>query len=188
MKMNRSWIGWTLGILGLCGTLSAAGAAGEGQTGSGTRSALERGDGFRQGSKDHHGARRRAVSGFLRHLNFSDAQRGLALQAARNAQPIVEEARREAARILVQAEDAGQNARSSAVREQLKSLRQQTFQKIEPLARQVVAALTPEQRQRIEDAARKHGRTFDEDRLVRRTARLLARPMTEALLEARLAR
>jgi Spy/CpxP family protein refolding chaperone len=188
MKMNRKWIGWTLGVLALCGTLSAASAVNDALDATDANSTIERGEGFWQRMRARHGAQRRALVRLVQKLGLSDAQCGLALQESRNTQPIVEQARREAARILIDAEDAGKSGRSSDVRERLKILRQQTFRKIEPMARQVVAALTPEQRQMIEAEASKHGRSFDEERFVRRTAFLLARPMTAALLEARLGR
>lgn len=195
MKMTRTWIGWTLRVLCLCGTLSAAGAASD-AVGS-TRAALgvtdrsgglERGDGSGERHHARPGAERRGALRLLRRLDLSDDQCGLALQESRSARAIVEQARREAARILIEAEDAGNGARSDDVRARLESLRQETSAKLAPLARQVLATLTPEQHRRIEEHAARRGRSFDEQRLVRRLSFLLARPMTTALLEARLDR
>jgi hypothetical protein len=180
------WIGCALGVLGLCGTLTAASVVGDTLDGTGAKNRVERGEQALQRGRGRHGAHRVALARFVNKLNLTDAQRGLALQEARGTQPIVDQARRDAARILVAAEDARAGGQTVDVRAELKSLRQQTFEKIAPMARQVLASLTPEQHQAIADAAAKHGRKVDEDRLVRRTAFLLTRPMTAAILEARL--
>jgi hypothetical protein len=193
MNMNRKWMGWTLGVLGFFGTLTAANALnfaqGDDGTGSNGIKVVERGEpgAGKAAFAGRHG-RRMAAAHFLQKLNLTDAQRALALQQALNTQPIVDQARRDTARILVAAEDARSKGQKVDVREQLKTVRQQTLAKLEPMAQQLIASLTPDQHKMIEDASTKRGQAFDEKRLVRRTAILLSRPMTAAILEARLGR
>jgi hypothetical protein len=70
-------------------------------------------------------------------------------------------------------------------RGRLAALRKEALPALEAAGRKAVAALTPEQRGRIEEAAKARGRTVDEARLARRTALRLSRPGAEALLRAR---
>jgi hypothetical protein len=186
MKLNRTWIGWTLGILCVCGMLNAAHAVAAFVDGG--AGAAASGKHFWQRMRAGRGAREATLLHFIDKLGLSDAQRGAALQEARAAQAIVEGARRDAARILVSAREAKKSGQNVDARAELKALRQRTRAQLEPLGRQVVASLTAEQHQMIVDENTRHGRTFDEQRLVRHTASLLARPMTVALLEASLTR
>ena len=187
MKMWKS-MAWTLGVLGVCTVFSAAAAAGDASGGSNGTQVVERGAKEAPAGRREHGARRQALVRFVRKLGLTDAQESLALQQTKSAQPIVEQARRDAARILVDADAARTRGEKVDVRAQLKSLRQATLAKLEPMAQQVLASLSPEQHKMIEDASTKRGGTFDEARLVRRTAIALSRPMTAAILEAHLAR
>jgi hypothetical protein len=188
MKFNRTWIGLTLGLACACGMLGTAYAFSALADDAGATSAFASGKHFWQRMRAGRGARQAAVLHFVDKLGLSDAQRGLALQEARAAQAIVEQARRDAARILVIAHDARKSGQTVDARAELKALRQRTQAQLEPLGRQVVGSLTAEQRQLIVDENARRGRTFDEARLVRRTASLLALPMTVALLEARMTR
>jgi len=175
---KRNWI--ALGCLGVvaAGVLAAAAVADEPSA-----------DGPRAGARRHaarilrhrRGHRLSALK-LAESLQLSDAQRQLALDKARAAAPIAEQTRRDAARILVDRASAGRDA----TREKLRALRAEVAGKLLPLAKEVVASLTPEQRAKIQEAAAKHGRAFDEARFERRVARMLARPMTAALLEAKL--
>jgi len=128
-------------------------------------------------------------------LALDDAQLRTVAEKAKAAQPIVAEARRERARLLVEARttlrDATQDreTRKAAVRslrERARAGRKALGERITPLARDVLATLTPEQRGRLEGFAAAHGRKLDEARLERRVGRWLARPMTADLCEARL--
>jgi len=192
MKMNRNWIGSTLGLVAVCVTVTAATALDNvaratNDTPSGARAIETTAQPLTPGG---HGRamQRWAAARFVRKLDLSDAQRALALQEAKSTQPIVDAARRDAARILVDADDAKSRGDRVDVRGELEALRSATLAKLEPMAQRVIDSLSPEQRKTIEDASTKRGRAFDEKRFVRRTARLLARPMTAAILEARLTR
>lgn len=131
----------------------------------------------------------------LTSLGVTDEQRRTVLEKARAAAPIVSGAKDEARRIVAQAwaaaakdPSADRKAIRESVRAQLKALRDKTRGQVEPLAKEVVAALTPEQRAKLDAAAAKHGGTVDEARLVRRAARMISRPMAAPYLEARLAK
>lgn len=133
----------------------------------------------------------------LRGLGLSDAQLRTVLEKARAAQPIAADARRELARTLTDArgsvlgadtaasDDPRRTARR-ALRTKLKELKSRTGEKLAPLARDVLAAFTPEQRATITGFAAARGRRLDDATLVRAVGRRLARPMTVELLEAQL--
>ena len=136
-------------------------------------------------------ARMRAGKARLRmfeSLDFTADQRHLMIERARAIGPIVESAKAEARRMiadaLVQARTGDREAIRAQVKENVKALRQGTAEKIAPLARDVVQSLTAEQRSKIAEFAAKRGRTVDDDMLVRRFSRALAKPMTLAYLEA----
>jgi hypothetical protein len=188
MKMNRNWIGWTLGLVAVCVTVTAAAALDNAVHTTNGASAIEKTTQPLASGGHGRAMHRFAAARFLRKLGLSDAQRALALQEAKSTQPIVDAARRDAARILVDADDAKSRGERVDVRGELEALRGTTLAKLEPMAQRVIDSLSPEQRKTIEDASTKRGRAFDAKRLVRRTARLLARPMTAAILEARLTR
>jgi len=123
-------------------------------------------------------------------LGATDAQKALLLEKARAAQPVVDAARKEAAGTLAKAYEtvkAGGDRRAAreAARASMRSIRERTRAQLEPLARAVLESLTPEQRQKIAGRAAARGGSFDEGRFVRRLGRMLARPMTVALLESR---
>jgi Spy/CpxP family protein refolding chaperone len=139
--------------------------------------------------------RRARANRLIRSLDATDAQRALVLEKARAAAPIVAGARDEARRIVARAwvaagEKAGTDRKSirAGVREEMKALRERTRAQVEPLARDVAASLTAEQRAKIEAAFAKKGRTLDDAKLTRIAARLISRPMTVAYLEARAAK
>jgi hypothetical protein len=69
------------------------------------------------------------------------------------------------------------------VREELRALRERTRSEVGAHARRVLDALTPEQRERLQKIAARHGRAFDEQRLVRRAGARLANPMLVPWLE-----
>lgn len=128
----------------------------------------------------------------LDRIQWTDAQRELALQQARAAQPIVARARRDRERIRIEAREAARSGERSEVREaaraQLRALRDSRRSALEPLARPLLAALTPEQRRTLEELAAKRGRTLSEEQLMRRIERVLARRRTVPKLEAQLGR
>ena len=96
----------------------------------------------------------------LASLNVTDDQRRTVLEKARVAAPIVSAGRDEARRVIAQAramlaEDpaADRKALRESVRTQLRALREKTRGQVEPLAQDVVASLTAEQRAKLEAAA-----------------------------------
>jgi hypothetical protein len=155
---------------------------------------------------------------FLESLQATDEQRALVLEKSKAAAPILAEARRQARALVAQAmasasasaskepaskepaskelskadrkaaRNADCNAARQSVKAQLQSIRDQTRGQIDALAKDVVASLTPEQRQKLQDVAAKRGRTLDDARFTRLAAALISRPMTAAYLEARQAK
>lgn len=180
--MKLKTLGLALVALTLLGTLAFA--AGDG------RRALAGGadGGARHGRFARH-QRIEKVREVLRSLNFSDAQRAAALQAARNVQPIAEQARTEAKGIVQAARKENPTGDRATIREavraQLKALHERTRTRIEPNGRAITATLTPEQRAKLAEIAAKHGRTFDENRFTRRMSFLLSRPRAVEILERR---
>ena len=138
--------------------------------------------------------RRTKMLQFLGSLQFTDAQRQVMLDKARAAAPIVEAARAEGRRIVAQAwaqaakdgATVDRAALRAQVKTQLQALRAKTWPQIEPLAKDVVATLTPEQRQKFQDAAAKRGKTIDDAKLAKFAGFLITRPMAVPYLEARL--
>lgn len=120
-----------------------------------------------------------------RALALTPAQSEQALGIAHAAEPLAREVRKQVARGLVDAPRSGERA---VQRERVRELVQNAFRTLEPQLRELVASLSPEQRARLEALARRHGRTLDDERLVKRLAFLLSRPMAAPLLEARLGR
>lgn len=123
---------------------------------------------------------------FLRKLDATDAQRATALEQARAARPIARAARLEGREIRVEARREHPGDREAAratARERIRDLRERTLASLEPLARKVVATLTPDQRKTLEDAARARGKELDAARLEKLVSWLLTRPGTLAHLE-----
>ncbi len=156
-------------------TLFAAAATAQNQTGVETRTP-------RSTAGRHVGGRigRRAeLRRFLRTLKMTEAQRAVARDEARAADPIARSARTEAAKIRAEALRAHPGDRAAAGQEmksKMKDLRERTLTELRPLAQRVLSTLTPEQRTKLADAAKKRGRTLDERRLERITSWLLTRP------------
>lgn len=129
----------------------------------------------------------------VRSMNFSTEQKELALTEARQAAPIATEMREKAKQIVRDAraqrkegsKDEGKS-RGLDTRTQLRSLHQDAMHRIEPMARQLAQSLTPEQHQKLVDAAQRHGRTFDDQRLVEHLSKWLARPGRVSRLQERL--
>ena len=123
---------------------------------------------------------------FLRKLDATDAQRATALEQARAAKPIARAARLEGREIRIEARREHPGDREAAratARERIRDLRERTLASLEPLARKVVATLTPDQRKKLEDAARARGKELDAARLEKLVSWLLTRPGTLAHLE-----
>jgi len=168
----------------LAGGLATAAFAGDGKHG---------GRGRRAEARQAMKMRRGKMLAFLASLQFTDAQRQVMLDKARAAAPIVESTKADARKIIAaawaKAGDAtvDRKALRADAHAQIKALREKAWTQIEPLAKDVVATLTPEQRQRFQDAASKHGKTIDDAKLAKFMGRLITRPMAVPYLEARLA-
>jgi len=139
--------------------------------------------------------KRRSAAEVLASLGVTDEQRTLVLAKAREAAPIVASARDEARRAVARAwASAGDGAATdrkavrAAVKTEIQAIREKARGQIEPLAREIVASLTPEQRQKLQETMSKRGRTLDDAKLTRFAARLISRPMTVSYLEARAAK
>jgi hypothetical protein len=124
-----------------------------------------------------------------RKLQFTEAQRVQALSAARTIQPAARAAREEARQIIADARAKNPTGDRAAIRDAVKSriqeLRQRVLATAEPQARSLAATLTPEQRQKLNEIAAKHGRAFDENRFVGRLSKLLASKRAVTFLERR---
>jgi hypothetical protein len=181
IMMNRKWMALLTAAV-LAGCLTTVAAAGDGRRG-----------GRRAKAQQVVRQRRAKLFRLLASLQFSDAQRQTMLDKARAAVPIVEAARAEGRKIVAEAwaqfakdpkmDRAALRAQTKA---SLRALKAKTWPQIEPLAKDVVATLTPEQRQKISDAAAKRGRTVDDAKLTRIMGFLITRPMAVPYLEARL--
>src|SRR5262249_38908359 len=147
MNTSRTFLGGTFLTLILCGD-----AAAQNSTGKEIRT--------QQPVAPRHRPARGELRRFLRALHLSDAQKAVALEQARAADPIARSARVEAAKIRAGALRAHPDDRAAAreeMRGRLKDLRQRTLEQIRPLAKRVLSTLTPEQRTKLADAAKKHG-------------------------------
>jgi hypothetical protein len=181
--LNRRWMAlFTAAVLAGC--LTTVAVAGDGRHG---------GHGRRAKAQKVMRDRRAKLFRFLATLQFTDAQRQTMLDKARAAVPIVEGARAEGRRLVAAAwaqAAKDPNTDRAALRTQtkaaLQALKAKTWPSIEPLAKDVVATLTAEQRQKIADAAAKRGRTVDDAKLAKFMGFLITRPMAVPYLEARL--
>ena len=132
---------------------------------------------------------------FAETMQWTADQQRLALEKARAAQPIVAEARKELARLLAQGapgattdgtDKADRKSGRKTQRDAIRTLRRATAEKLAPLAQDLIAGLTADQRAKLEGFAAARGRTLDDAKLAQRISKWLARPMTADLLEARL--
>jgi hypothetical protein len=138
--------------------------------------------------------RRERLHRALRNLvDAPDDQVRAALAASRDLGRIREEARAKAAAIVVQAfkdaKDATpeqQRVLREATREKLRALREEVRPAFTDAGLKVVRTLTPEQRQRIEVAAKARRVAVDDAALARRLGMRLSHPWAEAVLKARL--
>jgi hypothetical protein len=173
------------------------------------RSAL----GERLGARGHGAMKHRRHRGELAaQLTLTDDQRRVFVEKARAAQPILEQARKDLAAAIVAAraaraaapaatpaekpaDEAGRAAAKAArkaEREALmapaKAAREKARDALAPLARDIVATLTPEQRARVEGFAAARGRKADAAHLERLVARMFRNPMAVAIAEAEMNR
>ena len=126
---------------------------------------------------------RGGIRTFLKRLDATDAQRQVALDEARAAQPIAHDARVEGLRIRAEARSAHPNdpaAARAAARPKLRELRERTLDTLRPHAQRVLASLTADQWKKIDDAARARGKEPSQERLEKVVSWLLTRPALRA--------
>lgn len=154
----------------------------------------------------HRGARKARMSAFRDEMQVTDAQRQLFVEKARAAQPALEAARKDIAAAIVTAraafaaekaklssttpapDAAARKAAFEAIRAPVKAAREKAEAALAPFAKDLVAALSPEQRARMEGFAAGRGRKLDDARLQRAAMRMLRNPMALAIAEAELAK
>ncbi len=175
----------TFGFLVLVGVLSCGGVLATSALAQRVGSSGAPHGGLRERIAQHLHGRGQKLREIARALELTPAQQQQALDIAHAAEPLARDVRKEIARALVSSPQTGAR---DAQRSHVKQLAQNSFLQLEPQVRALVSSLTPAQRQRLDALARKHGRTLDDDRLVKRLAWLLSRPMAAPLFEARLGR
>ena len=79
-------------------------------------------------------------------------------------------------------------AERAAIMAPVKAARERALAGLAPLAADVIATLTPEQRARLEGFATARGGKLDDQKLTKLVSRLFARPMAIAMAEARIGR
>ena len=179
-------------LLGLCGLLLVSGAsvavAEEGSRKPPRGESTRPFHGVRHGARPdgHHArlresARRlRRAREFVRSLEITDTQRAQAREAAKALEPLADDLRPRAREILERARafrSAGdREGARSLLRDELRPPLQGAKTRALPIVEPLIDSLSPAQRAKLEQAARAHGREFDEQRAARRLARVLARP------------
>ena len=174
--------------------LSAAAAVVLAAAGGALALAGDREEGRRGRKAKHNDRRARAMRVLERLEGANDAQVRDALAAAEEIARLRAGLRERAAaeflaarREAKAAPSADRKALRSRVRERVKALRTEVRGPALEAGRRVAASLTPEQRARIDAAAKAKGRTVDDERLARFFARRLGNPWAAPLLRARLA-
>jgi hypothetical protein len=171
-------------LLGLCGLLLAAGAASAYGSAQGPERArshagarCER-DGGAAGRRQRLHRRVRRGREFVRSLGVSEEQRELARQASRELTPRADELRPQARAIVERARalrlsgdrDGARELLRNELRPLLESAKPDAERAVDPLLR----SLTPEQRAKLEAAAQRRGKQFDEQRFAHRLGLALA--------------
>ena len=115
---------------------------------------------------------------FVRSLDVTEPQKEQARGVAKSLQPIVDDVRPQVRLLIGQARDLARNGNREAAREllrtELRPLLRDAIERARPLVEPLVQTLTPEQRARLEAAAKAHGREFDQERFTRRLSWMLA--------------
>ncbi len=148
-------------LLGVCGLLFVAGAA----SASGRYGPAE---GLRHRLRHplRHG---RDVA---RKLDVSESQRELARQAARELAPVADDLRSQARAIVERARELRRKGDREGAKQLLRDELRPLFERAKPQAERAVEpllhSLTPEQRAKLEAAAQRRGKRFDEQRFSHR--------------------
>lgn len=133
-------------------------------------------DGARaRGRMDRRGAHR--ARKLLRALDLDATQRQ-ALKAARDAAEPVRTDLHSQVRALRESARAGERTAETrkALHEKVQAARQSAMKAVEPAATTWVSSLKPEQKEKLAERAKAHGKTFDEAKLVRGVEKLLLMP------------
>jgi len=178
-----------LGSAVLVGMVAVGGAA---YASSSAQESAPRGARVERQERDGRGLRQRFVKRmrqrreFVRSLEISEAQRESARAAARELAPLAETLRPQVSALLERARalrregdrEGARNVLKNELKPLLESAKPQTQRALAPL----VASLTPEQRAKLEAAAQRRGRSFDEQRFAHRLGlRLSSRRAPERL-------
>lgn len=158
-----------VGMLAVGGAAYASSAAQEGAPAGARAERQERGGG---GLRQRFLQRMRQRRDFVRSLDISEAQRESARAAARELAPLAEALRPQVKALLERARalrrdgdrEGARNVLKNELKPLLDSLKPQTQRAVAPL----VGSLTPEQRAKLEAAAQRRGRQFDEQRFAHR--------------------
>ncbi len=122
--------------------------------------------------------RRAKAMRLLRALDLTDEQK-TALKSARDAtQTVREDAHAQIRAILADAWKAGDRSEAArkAVREKVKGVLESARTAVEPQAKGLVASLSAEQRAKIDQIAKEHGKTVDDAKLLKGVEHLLLMP------------
>lgn len=132
-------------------------------------------DGHRPHRPHARAERLRHLRHLARELQPTREQREVVREEVRQAKPQIDAARERAKELLKTAREARKNGQPvpEATKQQLRALRDELRATLQPRARRIVDQLTPEQRGRLEQRARAHGKTCDQARLERGATRLM---------------
>jgi hypothetical protein len=121
--------------------------------------------------------RLRRARDFARSLEITPEQREQARDAARALSPEAAELRARARQILERARALKQSGDREGARQHLRAELRPLIEEAKSRggehARPLIGTLTPEQRERFSELARRHGRTFDDERAAEKLGRML---------------
>lgn len=126
---------------------------------------------------EHRGNRARIARRALRVLDLTDAQKE-AVRSARQETAAERDALRGSVRALRERTLDGERSPEArkAMREEIRGTVRAAADRVAPVARRLVDGLSSEQRARLEEKAKEHGKTLDDERLLRLFERLLLAP------------
>jgi hypothetical protein len=170
-----------LGSAVLVGMVAVGGVA---FASSAAQESAPRGERAERQERDGRGLRQRFVKrmrqrrDFARSLEISEAQRESARAAARELAPLAESLRPQVKALLERARalrrdgdrEGARNVLKNELKPLLESVKPQTERALAPL----MGSLTPEQRAKLEAAAQRRGRSFDEQRFAHRLGLVLS--------------
>ncbi len=176
ITMNTKFLLGACGLLLVAGVASALTSSQERQpapSSAGERHGRAHGDGHGRHGRVH-GLRHRMRGGrdVARKLDISEAQRDLARQASRELAPLAEELRPQARAIVERARElrrkGDREGAKALLRDELRPLLERAKPQAERAVDPLLRSLTPEQRAKLEAAAQRRGKQFDEQRFAQR--------------------